>query len=66
MPPEPDRYATALHLLGRALQMVDQQKEPGLWTMCNGLVQFATALQQDMKDLKYRIAAIDSDIKSIR
>lgn len=64
--PEQDRYTSAVHLLGRGLQTIDQQKDPGLWTMCNGLLQLATALQQDMKDLKARLAAIDSDVKSIR
>ena len=66
MPQEPNRYGSALHLLGSALQQMDQKKDPGLWTMCSGLVQFAKALQQDMEELKAKIAAIDSDVKGLR
>jgi hypothetical protein len=59
-------YASAIHLLERSAEMIDQQKEPGLWTLNKGLLHLAKAIQQDMAEFRRTLGEINSDVKSIR
>jgi hypothetical protein len=62
----PDPYVSAIHLMERSLQLMKPDQNPALSTLCNGLLQFAKALRQDLAEMKAKIDAIDSDVKSIR
>lgn len=61
----PDYYVSAEHLLGTGLRQIDQTKDEGLWLVCNGLLQLAKAVRQDMEELKKKVADIESDVKAL-
>ena len=61
-----DPYAPAIALLETGLELMKPSQNPALSTLCNGLLQLAKALQQDLAEMKTKLAAIDSDVKSIQ
>jgi hypothetical protein len=61
-----NHYAEAVHPLTASLREIDKQKDLGLWTACNGALQLAKALKQDLTDLKKKVADIESTVNSPR
>lgn len=60
-------YNQAAKLFRENLQLLGQpQKDPLMWNLCTGLAQLAEAIREDMAATQKKLAAIDSDVKSLR
>lgn len=67
MPSKSDFYATAMDCFKKSASHIKPpESDPVAWNLNNGLWHLAKAIQQDMAEVKKRLAAVDSTVTGMR